>query len=109
VNAAVVSIVGRAPTVVLRQDAILNGASLLIHARMVGSEFAYAPLKTRDYVGTDSKLEPKFVVTGRTPAPYSQISLPDSEAALRQAGYQRVYDHALSSLNRVTVWENPGA
>jgi hypothetical protein len=101
--------IGHRPTLVLRDDAIVNPESL----RFLG-QTRDDPVDLIAPAGGDPTLDPAlletvdFALAGQTAAPYHAVDLAAAEAVLEANGFRRVITERLSPANVVELWAAPG-
>ncbi|MFN2537571.1 MAG: glycosyltransferase 87 family protein [Mycobacteriales bacterium] len=102
-NRDVYDLIGTAPTLILRDDAMVNPESLRWLAQLDRKDLQLAapPGATVD-AGQLAATE--YVLAGSTPAPYLGVNLAAAEQALPGAGFHKVFTRRLSAASTVEVW-----
>ncbi len=106
-SARTIAVIGRRPTLLVRDDAVLNFESLrftaLTRARPVdlrapGAPNAMSPAALRAV---------RYVVAGSSLGSYHDVNPLAAFVALRAARFRQVFSERLSALNVLTVWAAP--
>jgi hypothetical protein len=104
-NRRVYAVIGKQPTVILRDDALVNPESL----RFLGEQ-ADAPVDLAAPPG--AALDPallktaSFAIGGHTAAPYLGVDLNSTDAVLKAAGFCPVLTEQLSPANSLVLWSH---
>jgi hypothetical protein len=107
INARVVTLIGQAPTLILRDDAIVNPESLRYRGLVTGvnvdliAPAGPGPLAPTSLSGAD------FAIAGLTPAPYLATDLGGADSVLRAHGWCSALDLRLSPSNLLEIWASP--
>ena len=107
VNARIVTLIGSAPTLILRGDAVVNPESLRYRGLVTGvavdltAQAAPGTLVPASLSGVD------FAIAGSTPAPYLASDLGSADSVLRVRGWCDALKFRLSTSNLVEIWASP--
>jgi hypothetical protein len=107
-NEDIYAVIGGQRTLVLRDDAVVNPESLRFVGRRQGVQVdLLAPgggaLRDRTLLRTV-----RYVLAGKTAAPYLTVDLARADQLLDRAGFRVVLERSLSPSNRVVVYAAPG-
>jgi hypothetical protein len=107
---AVVALIGERPTLLARDDAILNAESLRYRGGLSNRQVSLVPVPPNGKTTPRDLARIDYVVTGSSLGPYhANVDGVALLLSLRAEGFRRVLDRRLSRFNIVTVWARPKA
>lgn len=108
-NARVVSVIRGAPTLILRDDALINPESLRFRGEVTGIRVDLTAQPTPGPVNPSSLTGVDFALAGSTLGPYQAIDLTGADTVLRTHGWCEALAVRLSPGNTVELWASPNA